>query len=83
MPYLRPDGKTQVTIEYVGDRAVRLDTVVVSSQHAENIDLEQLLAVDVREQVVEPELAALDIDTTRLPAAGQPDRPVRHRRADG
>ncbi len=63
VPYLRPDGKTQVTIEYVGDKAVRLDTVVVSSQHAENIDLEQLLAVDVREQVVEPELAALDIDT--------------------
>ena len=64
VPYLRPDGKTQVTIEYVGDRAVRLDTVVVSSQHAENIDLEQLLAVDIKEQVVEPELAALDIDTT-------------------
>ena len=64
VPYLRPDGKTQVTIEYVGDRPVRLDTVVVSSQHAENIDLEQLLAVDVREQVVEPELAALDIDTS-------------------
>jgi len=64
VPYLRPDGKTQVTIEYVGDRAVRLDTVVVSSQHAENIDLEQLLAVDIREQVVEPELAALDIDVT-------------------
>src|SRR5690349_25115789 len=64
VPYLRPDGKTQVTIEYVGDKAVRLDTVVVSTQHAENIDLEQLLAVDVREQVVEPELAALDIDTS-------------------
>ena len=64
VPYLRPDGKTQVTIEYVGDKAVRLDTVVVSSQHAENIDLEQLLAVDVREQVVEPELASLDIDTS-------------------
>ncbi|WP_395726191.1 methionine adenosyltransferase [Nakamurella sp.] len=64
VPYLRPDGKTQVTIEYVGDKAVRLDTVVVSTQHAENIDLEQLLAVDVREQVVEPELAPLEIDTT-------------------
>ena len=83
VPYLRPDGKTQVTIEYVGDRAVRLDTVVVSSQHAENIDLDQLLAVDIREQVVEPELASLDIDVTGLPAAGQPDRPVRHRRSDG
>ncbi|HEY4993409.1 MAG TPA: methionine adenosyltransferase [Nakamurella sp.] len=64
VPYLRPDGKTQVTIEYVGDRAVRLDTVVVSTQHAANIDLDQLLAVDVREQVVEPELAALDIDVS-------------------
>ena len=64
VPYLRPDGKTQVTIEYVGDKAIRLDTVVVSSQHAENIDLDQLLAVDIREQVVEPELASLDIDVS-------------------
>ncbi len=63
VPYLRPDGKTQVTIEYVGDKAVRLDTVVVSSQHAEDIDLEKLLAADIREQVVEPEIAGLDIDT--------------------
>ena len=62
MPYLRPDGKTQVTIEYVGDRALRLDTVVVSTQHADDVDLVNLLAVDVREQVVEPEVAALDID---------------------
>ena len=64
VPYLRPDGKTQVTIEYADDRPVRLDTVVVSSQHAENIHLEQLLAVDVKEQVVEPELASLDIDVS-------------------
>ncbi|WP_205850064.1 methionine adenosyltransferase [Nakamurella flava] len=64
VPYLRPDGKTQVTIEYVGDKPVRLDTVVVSSQHAENIHLEQLLAVDVRDQVVQPELDALDLDTS-------------------
>ncbi|OLZ67837.1 methionine adenosyltransferase [Streptomyces sp. IMTB 2501] len=59
VPYLRPDGKTQVTIEYDGDRAVRLDTVVVSSQHAADIDLESLLAPDIREFVVEPELRAL------------------------
>ncbi|MCK2239304.1 MULTISPECIES: methionine adenosyltransferase [unclassified Crossiella] len=64
LPYLRPDGKTQVTIEYAGDRPVRLDTVVVSSQHAADIDLEQMLAVDIREQVVLPELAGLDIDTS-------------------
>ena len=59
IPYLRPDGKTQVTIEYDGDKAVRLDTVVVSSQHASDIDLDSLLAPDIREFVVEPELKAL------------------------
>ncbi|MBM7772971.1 S-adenosylmethionine synthetase [Actinokineospora baliensis] len=64
LPYLRPDGKTQVTIEYDGDRAIRLDTVVVSSQHAEGVDLEKLLGVDVREQVVLPEIGELDIDTS-------------------
>ena len=64
VPYLRPDGKTQVTIEYVGDRPVRLDTVVVSSQHAEDVHLETLLAVDVREQVVQPQLEALGIDVS-------------------
>jgi S-adenosylmethionine synthetase len=63
VPYLRPDGKTQVTIEYAGDRPVRLDTVVVSSQHASDIDLDTLLAPDVRELVVLPELADLGIDT--------------------
>ncbi|MFE5754699.1 methionine adenosyltransferase [Streptomyces massasporeus] len=59
IPYLRPDGKTQVTIEYDGDTAIRLDTVVVSSQHASDIDLESLLAPDIKEFVVEPELTAL------------------------
>jgi S-adenosylmethionine synthetase len=64
VPYIRPDGKTQVTIEYAGDKAVRLDTVVVSTQHAPAIDLDGLLAPDIREHVVEPELAALDLDTS-------------------
>src|SRR5213080_709348 len=63
VPYLRPDGKSQVTIEYDGSKAVRLDTVVVSSQHAADIDIDTLLAPDVREHVVEPELADLGIDT--------------------
>ncbi|MCW2521911.1 MAG: methionine adenosyltransferase [Frankiales bacterium] len=63
VPYLRPDGKTQVTIEYVDDKAVRLDTVVVSSQHAEDIDLDTLLGPDIEEHVVKPVLAGLDIDT--------------------
>jgi S-adenosylmethionine synthetase len=66
VPYLRPDGKTQVTIEYAGDQPVRLDTVVVSSQHADGIDLERLLAVDVREHVVLPEIAELGLDTEGL-----------------
>jgi S-adenosylmethionine synthetase len=63
VPYLRPDGKTQVTIEYDGNRPVRLDTVVVSSQHAANIDLDDMLAPDVRAMVVEPVLADFDIGT--------------------
>jgi S-adenosylmethionine synthetase len=66
LPYLRPDGKTQVTIEYAGDQAVRLDTVVVSSQHADGIDLERLLGADVREHVMQPELADLSLDTTNV-----------------
>ncbi|HEX3614696.1 MAG TPA: methionine adenosyltransferase, partial [Sporichthyaceae bacterium] len=66
LPYLRPDGKTQVTIEYAGDQPVRLDTVVVSSQHADGIDLDRMLGVDVREHVVTPELGELAIDTTDL-----------------
>jgi S-adenosylmethionine synthetase len=63
VPYLRPDGKTQVTIEYADGRPVRLDTVVVSTQHAADIDIETLLTPDVIEHVIGPEVAALDIDT--------------------
>jgi S-adenosylmethionine synthetase len=64
LPYLRPDGKTQVTIAYDGDKAVALDTVVVSSQHAADIDLDGMLAPDIREHVVLPELAAIGIDAS-------------------
>ncbi len=64
VPYLRPDGKTQVTIEYDGDRAVRVDTVVVSSQHASDIGLESMLEPDIAEQVVKPVLDGVDIDST-------------------
>jgi S-adenosylmethionine synthetase len=63
VPYLRPDGKTQVTIEYIDGKPARLDTVVVSSQHAADIDLDTLLKPDVAEHVVAPELALLGIDT--------------------
>ncbi|MEV7770746.1 methionine adenosyltransferase [Kitasatospora sp. NPDC086791] len=70
IPYLRPDGKTQVTIEYDGDKAVRLDTVVVSTQHASDIDLESLLTPDIREFVVEPELKALAEQGIKLTTEG-------------
>ncbi|HBW19378.1 MAG: methionine adenosyltransferase [Streptosporangiaceae bacterium] len=63
VPYIRPDGKTQVTIEYAGNDAVRLDTVVVSTQHAPAIDLKAMLTPDIREHVVEPVLAGLELDT--------------------
>jgi len=63
VPYIRPDGKTQVTIEYAGIEPVRLDTVVISTQHAPSIDLTELLAPDVRDHVVEPVLAGLELDT--------------------
>ncbi|ARF76222.1 methionine adenosyltransferase [Streptomyces griseus] len=70
IPYLRPDGKTQVTIEYDGDKAVRLDTVVVSSQHASDIDLDSLLAPDIREFVVEHVLGQLVEDGIKLDTEG-------------
>ena len=63
IPYLRPDGKTQVTIEYADGRPVRLDTVVISSQHAEDIDIASLLTPDIAEYVVAPELEGLGIET--------------------
>jgi S-adenosylmethionine synthetase len=63
IPYLRPDGKTQVTIEYDGFTPVRLHTVVVSSQHAPDISLESLLTPDVREHVIAPELEGLGLAT--------------------
>jgi S-adenosylmethionine synthetase len=63
VPYLRPDGKTQVTIEYDGQKPVRLDTVVVSSQHAGDISLEELLTPDVRQHVIAPEIEGLALDT--------------------
>ena len=63
IPYLRPDGKTQVTIEYIDGKPARLDTVVVSSQHADDIDIVNLLTPDIAEHVVAPELEGLGIDT--------------------
>jgi S-adenosylmethionine synthetase len=54
LPYLRPDGKTQVTFEYQDGRPVRLKTVLVSTQHRPTVDLETLLKPDLRDHVVTP-----------------------------
>lgn len=61
LPYLRPDGKTQVTIEYDGDKAVALDTVVISSQHAEEVDVLKKLTPEIIEHVIEPVLTKIDL----------------------
>jgi S-adenosylmethionine synthetase len=64
--YLRPDGKTQVTIEYKGDKAVSLDTIVISSQHAPDIDLEKKLAPEIKKFVIEPILKDVDLDLSKV-----------------
>jgi S-adenosylmethionine synthetase len=54
LPYLRPDGKTQVTFDYENGRPVRLKTVLISTQHGPDIDLETLLKPDLRDHVILP-----------------------------
>ncbi|NRF93638.1 methionine adenosyltransferase [Paenibacillus frigoriresistens] len=64
LPYLRPDGKTQVTVEYVDDKPVRVDAIVVSTQHGEEVTLEQIQK-DIKEHVINPIVPAhlLDANT--------------------
>ena len=61
LPYLRPDGKTQVTIEYEGDKAVALNTVVISSQHSEEVSVDKQLTPEIIEQVINPILSKIDL----------------------
>ncbi len=61
LPYLRPDGKSQVTVEYVDDKAVRIDTIVLSTQHDENVTQEQIREDLIRE-VVKPEMPEALLD---------------------
>ena len=61
LPYLRPDGKTQVTIEYDGDKAIALDTVVISSQHSEDVDVAKQLTPEIIKHVIDPVLAKIDL----------------------
>ena len=63
LEYLRPDGKTQVTIEYQGDKPVALNTIVISSQHSPDVDLEKKLAPEVKKFVIDPIIKELNIDT--------------------
>lgn len=58
--FLRPDGKTQVTIEYDGDQPIRVDTIVISSQHAPDIDIEKKLAPELTKFVINPILEEFD-----------------------
>ncbi len=65
LPYLRPDGKTQVTIEYDDDdKPVRVEAIVISSQHEDGIDLETQLAVDIQKHVIDEVLGQYDIDSS-------------------
>lgn len=61
LPYLRPDGKTQVTVEYIDDKPVRVDAIVVSTQHDENTTLEQIQK-DIKEHVINPIVPANLLD---------------------
>ncbi|MDO9400743.1 MAG: methionine adenosyltransferase [Polaromonas sp.] len=63
LAYLRPDGKTQVTVEYGDDgRPRRIDTIVVSSQHAPDIDLDNMLSPDIKKHVVDEVLQGFEVD---------------------
>jgi len=66
LPYLRPDGKTQVTIEYDGDKAIALNTVVISSQHAEEVDVAKKLTPEIIASVIDPVLAKIDLPKNDL-----------------
>jgi S-adenosylmethionine synthetase len=67
IPYLRPDGKTQVSVVYEGGRPVRIDTVLISTQHGPGIDLTEQLLPDLTEHVIKPLLPGdLDCEGVRI-----------------
>jgi S-adenosylmethionine synthetase len=59
--YLRPDGKTQVSIEYEGDRPIRIDTIVISSQHSPEIDIDKKLRLEIIAEVIKPILGRFEV----------------------
>jgi S-adenosylmethionine synthetase len=62
LPYLRPDGKSQVTIEYEDGQPVRVHTVVISAQHREEVDIDTLLRPDVVSEVIRPVLTEMELE---------------------
>src|SRR5262245_3396252 len=62
LPYLRPDGKSQVTVAYEGTTPTHVDTVLISAQHRDEVDVETLLAPDVRAEVIDPVLREFELD---------------------
>jgi S-adenosylmethionine synthetase len=62
VPYLRPDGKSQVSIRYEDGKPVAVDTVLISAQHREEVDVETLLAPDITAEVIDPVLREFDLD---------------------
>ncbi len=62
IPYLRPDGKSQVSVAYEDARPTHVDTVLISAQHREEVDVETLLAPDVRSEVIDPVLREFELD---------------------
>ena len=83
LPYLRPDGKTQVSVRCVDDAPVAVEKVVVSTQHAEDVDSEELRAAIIA-QVIEPVLLGRGRDARRgRRDLREPHRPLRHRRSYG
>ena len=66
LSYLRPDGKTQVTIEYDGDKAVALNTIVISSQHSADVDVAKKLTPEIIDLVINPVLADIDLPKADL-----------------
>ncbi len=71
IPYLRPDGKTQVSVAYDGGRPVAIETVLISPQHDPGVDLETLLLPDLRDNVINP-LLPTDLDTSHLRILANP-----------
>jgi S-adenosylmethionine synthetase len=69
VPYLRPDGKSQVSIEYRDGKPVRVDTVLISAQHREEVDVDTLLKPDIEAEVIDPvlrEFPDLQADGARI-----------------